>query len=103
MEKIIKACVCLHNYLKLTYSSKYVPDGFVDLEDNTGNFVPGDWRKLASDGEGTLRNVSRSGTNNYTQQAKQLREQPEQYFNSENGSVPWQYKHVRSCGPTYIL
>ena len=40
VEKIIKACVCLHNYLKLTYSSHYVPDGFVDSEDNTGNCVP---------------------------------------------------------------
>jgi len=103
VDKIIKACVCLHNYLKLTCSSQYVPDGFVDSEGNTGSFIPGDWRKLASDSEGALCNVSRSGTNNYTQQAKQLREQFEQYFNSENGSVPWQYKHVRSCGPTYIL
>ena len=100
VEKIIKVCVCLHNYLKLTYSSHYVPDGFVDSEDNTGNCVPGDWRQLVAESDGALRHVSRSGSNNYTLQAKELRERFEQYFISQNGSVPWQYKHVRSCGPT---
>ena len=42
VESIIKACVCLHNYFKLTYNSQYVPDEFVDLENSTGNLVPGD-------------------------------------------------------------
>ena len=77
MEKIIKACECLHNYLKLTYSSHYVPDGFVDLEDNSGNYVPGDWRKLAFESNGALHHVSRSGSNNYT---LELREKLQHYF-----------------------
>ena len=74
MEKTIKARVCLHNYLKLTYSSHYVLDGFVDSEDNSGNYAPGDWRKLAFESNGALRHVSRSGFNNYTLEAKELRE-----------------------------
>ena len=77
VEKIIKACECLHNYLKLTYSSHYVPDSFVDSEDNSGNYVPGDWRKLAFESNGTLHHVSRSGSNNYT---LELREKLQHYF-----------------------
>ena len=51
----------------------------------------------------TLCHVSRSGYNNYTLQAKELQERFEQYFTSQNGPVPWKYKHVRSCGPIFTL
>ena len=43
VEMITKAAVCLHNYLRLTH---YIPDGFVDSEDDSGNVHPGDWRAI---------------------------------------------------------
>ncbi|XP_057314888.1 uncharacterized protein LOC130656061 [Hydractinia symbiolongicarpus] len=45
IERIIKATVCLHNYLRLTDGPKYTPSGFVDCESNSGEIIPGDWRK----------------------------------------------------------
>ena len=59
--------------------------------------------KLASESGGALCHVSRSGSTSYLLQAKELRERFERYFLSQNGYVPWQCKHVRSCGPTCIL
>ena len=46
VEKITKACICLHNYLHLTENPYYIPAGFVDSEDNQGNFLPGTWRQI---------------------------------------------------------
>ena len=36
--------------------------------------------------------------NNYGNDAWETRLKFEAYFNSEEGSVPWQFRHVRSCG-----
>lgn len=30
VDQIIRACICLHNYLRLTYNAHYMPVGFVD-------------------------------------------------------------------------
>jgi len=40
-EKIVKATVCLHNYLRLTENANYIPSGFVDCEDGNGNIILG--------------------------------------------------------------
>ena len=32
IDFIIKATICLHNYLRLTDNARYIPSGFVDLE-----------------------------------------------------------------------
>ena len=34
IEKIVKATVCLHHYLRLTDNVSYTPEGFVDSEDD---------------------------------------------------------------------
>ncbi len=44
VDNITKAFTCLHNYLRLTDNPQYLPSGFVDSEDSSGNIVPGDWR-----------------------------------------------------------
>ena len=46
VEKITKACLCIHNYLRLTPNAQYVPSGFIDCEDGNGNIIPGDWRNV---------------------------------------------------------
>ena len=100
VEKIIKACVCLHNYLKQTDNACYVPSGFIDAEDSTGNVIPGGWRSVVADDQSAMQNIQRAGSNNYSKDAKAIRESFKDFFNSSGGSVPWQYKHVRSCGET---
>ena len=42
VDKLTKATVCLHNYLRLTENATYTPAGFIDSEDSTGNILPGD-------------------------------------------------------------
>ena len=42
VENIVKATLCLHNYLRLTENASYPPQGFVDSEDSSGNIIPGD-------------------------------------------------------------
>ena len=44
VEKYVLACLALHNYLRLTDNAHYTPAGFIDLEDNYGNFLPREWR-----------------------------------------------------------
>ena len=102
VQKIIKAGVCLHNYLKQTDNAEYVPKGFVDCEDCSGNIVPRNWRSIIADDGSALYDLNRVGSNNYTNDAKEIREQFKIYFNSPSSSVPWQLKHVtcRSCGET---
>ena len=102
VEEIIKACVCLHNYLKQTDSASYVPSGLVDSFDHTGNITEGSWRSIVSSNESALQPIQRNGSNNYTKNAKLIRENFKGYFNSQTGSIPRQLKHVRSCGEPLI-
>ena len=97
-ERVTKACICLHNYLKQTENACYVPAGFVDTEDDSGTIVPGSWRSEVADDVSALQTVNRVGSNNYRKDAKETRNQFKLYFNSPSGSLPWQAKHVQSCG-----
>ncbi|XP_065055079.1 putative nuclease HARBI1 [Rhopilema esculentum] len=100
VEGIMKACVCLHNYLLQTDNAFYVPAGFVDAEDETGEIIPSSWRCKTSDETSALKNIGRAGSNNYKADAKAMRENFMTYFNSVSGSVSWQVKHVTSTGAT---
>ncbi len=44
VDSIVKVCLCLHNYLRLTDNAQYLSSGFVDSEDSSGQIAPGDWR-----------------------------------------------------------
>ena len=39
-------------------------------------------------------NITQAGSDNYTRDAKQTREDFVEHFNSTEGSVPWQYRKV---------
>ena len=97
VEKIVKATLCLHNYLRLTENACYLPSGFVDSENGEGDLVEGDWRAIAQHDDG-MANLGRIGGNRYTFEAARYRDDFKQYFNSDLGAVPWQYQHVRNCG-----
>ena len=98
VENITKACVCFHDYLKQTDNAFYVPNGFIDAEDNSGNIIPGNWRSIVDRDQSALQPIRRTGSNNCRTEAKLVRETFKDYFNSTRGSVPWQLKHVTSLG-----
>ena len=103
IENIIKSCVCLHNYLRLTDGARYTPSGFVDCVSNSGEIVPGDWRKDIEEGT-CLDNLPRCRSNRYTHETWDIRKKFTTYFNSTEGSLTWQIDYVTSCGhnPTNV-
>ena len=94
VDSITKACICLHNYLRLTTNAQYLPSGFVDNEDSKGNIIPGDWR-TEKRSSGALLSIS-TGTahNRSSQDAYEVRKAFKEYFISENGALPWQRNYV---------
>ena len=98
VDHIVQATVCLHNYLALTQNAHYIPKGFVDSEDGTGNLVSGEWRQIIHSDENSFQRLGRVGSNTYSFNAKSVRENFCEYFNSKEGSLPWQLNYVRYCG-----
>lgn len=82
IEKIIKATVCLHNFLRMSDlrrpdAAKYCPSTFVDREDAHGKVIDGEWR---SNAHNNLPNVLRMGGNAYTKTASAIRSALTNYF-----------------------
>ena len=88
---IVKACVCLHNYLLLTDTAKYASNKFVDSYSSNGEIIYGEWRK---ENAGALGQLPAQGSNNFAADANQVRDRYRNYVNSEVGSVPWQLDYV---------
>lgn len=82
---IIKATVCLHNFLM--DDKQYFTSSCVDRENNEGEIIDGDWRR---DENVNLPPVGRTSTNMYGRQAEKMRESLTRYFMNE-GSVPFQW------------
>ena len=74
--------------------------GIVDSVDNSGNIVPGHWRATVEDDDGGMAYL-RQIVNRYGRDAKETIIRFEQYFKSEEGSVPWQLTYVMSCGERF--
>lgn len=100
-ECMVKAAVCLHNYLRQTNNAGYCPAGFVDSQDSTGQIRPGEWRSMVHDlDHGALRPIPRRRGSRYPDSAVAVRDLMKQFVNSVQGAVPWQLDHVRSTGTT---
>ncbi|KAJ8967904.1 hypothetical protein NQ317_000584 [Molorchus minor] len=83
-DGIIKATVCLHNWLMI-YESKikseyrhYCPSNFIDREKDDGAINEGDWRKETNGAN--LCHINRMGANMYGKNAFTMREQIKSYF-----------------------
>lgn len=76
-----KAVVALHNYLMADHKF-YCPPSYPDS--SIGSRVrPGDWRREVSSQNGLI-DISRVGSNNYTNDAKKVRDSFCTYFSSDN-------------------
>ncbi|CAB4010235.1 Hypothetical predicted protein, partial [Paramuricea clavata] len=99
VDLIIKACLCLHNYLQLTSNAHYIPAGFVDAEDSTGNFIPGNWRNITTGDIGAMEAFTVGRANNRSSfEANEVRETFKKYFINREGSLSWQVNYVNSFG-----
>ena len=94
---VIKAVVALHKYLMIERNleghSWYCPNDFVD-RDVDGRTREGSWRE--EEFNQTLCDMRCIGSSNYSQVAKKVRDSFRDYFNSDEGSVPWQLALVES-------
>lgn len=102
VDSIVRACVCLHNYLLTTENARYMPSGFVDSDSSDG-MVEGDWRKIVrEDGNLALAPPGMLAGRNHTFDAKQMRDRLSKYVNGAEGTArcPWQRQHVTSTGRT---
>ncbi|CAH1986956.1 unnamed protein product [Acanthoscelides obtectus] len=94
-EKVVLACVFLHNYLRRNAQAKdmYTPPGSFDVEDfYTGTIIPGQWRTDRESIQSLLplKNVARKSPHD----AKEVRDEFSEYFISEIGQVSWELKYA---------
>ena len=75
-------------------SKFYFPPSFGDLSIEK-TVRPVDWRNDVSCQNG-LKNLSKIGSNNYTNDVKAVRANFFRYFSSDVGAVPWQFYAVNN-------
>ena len=85
---ITKAVVLLHNYL-MKNESNYCPPGYADADTPFGT-RSGEWRGEFQNYTGMVS----IGSNNFTRSADKVREGFCTYFDSDEGSVHWQWDMV---------
>ncbi|XP_047132525.1 putative nuclease HARBI1 [Hydra vulgaris] len=94
---VTKAATALHNYLmhgrQFEPLNQYCPSKLVDYETPSG-LQAGEWRSNISDYQGLTNLQKQLGSNNYTRDAKTVRELFRDFFSSPQGQVPWQYDMV---------
>ena len=92
-----QSSACLHNYLRLTDGACYIPTGFIDSESTSGVIIPGDWRREVAD-QTCLVSLPTSKSNRPIFEANVVRNTFNEYFNCNDGALPWQLEYVESCG-----
>lgn len=86
VEKLVLACLCLHNMLRREAGNSYCGH-LLDREDpTTHEFIPGAWRQ-----DPTMEKAALPTGTNPTNRAKMLQQYLCTYVNSSIGSVPWQW------------
>ena len=101
VDNIVKAWLCLHNYLRLIMSAQYIPKGFADCKNGSGEIIAGYWRKIVPNDSNGLAQLKKY-TNKYGSSAKEIREIFERYSNSDEGSLPWQLNYIKNRGDTFM-
>ena len=99
-DRIAKATICLRNFLRKTNSAAYCPTGFVDSYDETETIKEREWRRLVDDNNGAtlLQDIRPVRGSRPTTSALEVRNIMKSHVSSMEGSVPWQWDHIRSKG-----
>lgn len=85
-EKVVLACVALHNFIKIHRSELYISKNLVDWTNEANNIIPGQWRNELSNGQ--LNSVNRVGGYRSCNNVLELRERLCSYLSNE-GRVSW--------------
>ena len=103
-EKYVLACFALYNYLHLRDNAHYTPAGFIDSEDEHGNFVPGEWRSQNESAvqSGSFQSINAVQGFRSRVDALEVRNRLENCLNSNERSVSWQTDYVRRT-PHYTV
>lgn len=91
VTQLTLAIITLHNFLLQNpeSSKNYVPAQLTDVEDqNTGDVTPGLWHNDPC--SSSWLSYDPNCSNNYSADAKSIREEYKEYFNNE-GAVHWQW------------
>lgn len=91
-EAIVKATLCLHNYLKTEMTNLYSPSNLTDRTED-GQFINGEWREITKSDK-NLTPVGRMGSNIAPSSICGLRDNLADYLITPAGSVPWQFAYV---------
>lgn len=98
VDKIVMACVCLHNFLKTENDTLpvrnrlYCPPNFVDSELQNGDVVLGEWQTEYHEG---FQSLAPSNAHRATREAYNQRNLLANLFLAPEGEIPWQYGYVR--------
>lgn len=94
-QKIVAACCILHNMLMKSCKETYCPPNFADYYDAKGKFVPGEWRnRVGNNILAAPLNVNGKFNKTVGTEASKMRDHLKGYFNSPQGTVPWQRQSV---------
>ncbi|XP_031345851.1 protein ANTAGONIST OF LIKE HETEROCHROMATIN PROTEIN 1-like isoform X1 [Photinus pyralis] len=94
VDNIVKACVCLHNYIRMENNECYFQNEDIDREVD-GKLISGRWRTEAPV-DGALTNLRlRLGARNSGETALAMRTYLKEYFNGSGASLaPWQWNVI---------
>lgn len=87
VQRVIAACVVLHNMCRDKCGKQYMPEGSVDREVRN-EVTPGAWRHHAT----PLESIPPIAGRNTYKRAKMLRDRMADYFVTPEGELPWQYQ-----------
>lgn len=90
---VVTAICALHNFLLERKSRMYAPRGTFDTETSCGSLVPGNWREPL-DASTNIISLEPNTHRHNTLNSKQIRTEFTEYFMSQLGEVPWQYKYI---------
>lgn len=89
-EKIVLACVALHNFIMLSDQQRwYCPESYVDWDGPNNVVNKGNWRQELHNLGGALTSISTTFSRRATISAFQLRDKLAEYFVNE-GAIPFQ-------------
>ncbi|XP_075147271.1 uncharacterized protein LOC142221434 [Haematobia irritans] len=93
-KKIIKTCVYLHNFMIRTRKRKYCHPLLPDTETKNGEVVRGRFRHALKPDSLFFSDINYGSQGRSHESGIIVRDTIKDYFNSEEGSLPWQRKYA---------
>ena len=86
---IVRATICLHNFLIQTTNAAYCPKGFTDNYNSTGQIKEGEWRAMVKFNDGMLKNITAVQGSRTSLSALDVQNEVKRYVNSINSKGPY--------------